>query len=189
MGLKSCIYYSPLYLEGIMIDTKIEQASIAPPEGGRIYILHDVLVDESRTWSGALRAAGPDTPDTYDIWEWEVGNQYLLTSGESKRCEVVLANFGPGYTLLAKTIEWGESNGLSQASPRTVFAVAEHSPRLQQDLKVNPMWVLSAEECVLDDDRRVCFVWFDGAGRESGLGWVDDGVGDLAWVAFVREAS
>ncbi len=158
---------------------------IVPPTGGRIYNIRiPVILD--RDWQEAITVAGPATGAEYNVRK--VGNLHQPTGAGRVWADMTLMNFGPsGAGSLEKAIEWAKQYNLKLTTPRQVFAVGEYRPKLDAELEMNPMYVLATTECLFGGDRQVCYVWFGGAKREAGLGWVG-GVGDSSdWFAFVRE--
>ncbi len=156
-----------------------------PPPGGRVHIV-TVPVVQDRPWNEAVRAAGPNTPDNYDVWK--VGDLYPATGAGIAQTKLVLVNFGPQGGSLAKAIAWAEQYNLKKTNPRQVFAIGEHKPQLHRELGMNPMYVVATEECSFEGDRQVCDVWWGDAEREVSLYWTGI-VGSVdGWFAFLCES-
>ncbi len=156
---------------------------VLAPQGGTLHFV-SVPVDESRPWDEAVRTAGPNTPDEYNVWK--VGDQYP-PQGESGVREIILVNFGRGsFTTGEQALAWGKENRLRPASPRGCFAVGEHCPKLNRELGKNYMAVVSLDLCSFGGERQVCNVWWNDTERGANLNWVDDEFDDDYWLAFVR---
>ena len=159
---------------------------ITPPPGGRLHPVR-VPVNPHREWQEAINAAGPNTPADYNVRK--VGDLYPVTTGPIANAEIILMNFGPDGGNWAKALEWAKINNLELTTPRQVFAIGEHQPKLHKELGMNPMYVVATTECTFAGDQRACDLWWHGAERGASLGWV--GVyGDAGgWFAFVRKSS
>ena len=157
---------------------------VMAPEGGRIHILR-VPVNPAREWQEAINAAGPNTPRNYDIRK--VGNLHPPQSGEPKEKEIILVNFGKTIPNSQFALDWANPYSLRPASPRECFAIGEHKPQLHRELDMNPMAVVSLEDCVFGGLWRVCCVWWGGSERVAGLSWFAYGWHGSYWFAFVRE--
>jgi|SRR3989344_3555831 len=127
--------------------------SIEAPEGGRIHRVR-VLVDPGRKWKVAIKAAGPDT-----IQEWldhDIGqaSEQYPAHPESKPVEREFALVNFGKTILGEAaLNWGMGNCRRNALPRELFAISEHHPNLDQELKTNgAMALLSLETCTMGMD-------------------------------------
>ncbi|MDP3901840.1 MAG: hypothetical protein Q8Q37_02615 [bacterium] len=155
---------------------------IIVPQGGQTYDL-SVTVDESRNWREAINTAGPDTSSNNNVWR--VGDWYP-TQNVNGTQQIVLVNFGKIMTSQG-VLDWAKTNHLRPASPRVVFAVGEHQPKLDKTLGMNPMAIVSLQDCSFGGCRRVCFVWWYASLRRVGLVWLDYDWGDCCWFAFVRE--
>jgi len=156
------------------------------PKGGRIRIVRNVPVDESREWSEALRAL-PQTTSQSGVWK--VGESFPPTIGAKvvKR-DIILASFGLGsFTSSEKALEWGEAHGLQPITPREAFAIAEHRPNLHRDLGLGFMSVVSLLTCSFAGESRVCYSWWDGAKREADIHRFTHSWSGGGWFGFVRE--
>lgn len=156
---------------------------ILPPDG-RIHVV-SVPVNESREWSKAVKAAGPNTGSDRDIWK--VGGEYPPNAGATEDLrEVILVNFGEN-TRSEDNLAWGKAQNLRPATPRLVFAVGEHRPKLHRELDMDPMAVVSLVPCSFGGYRRVPLVWWYRSERITDLHWFDRDWGAIYWFAFVRE--
>ena len=159
---------------------------ITVPDGGRIRVVA-VPVNESRDWSEAVKAAGPNTGRDWAIWR--MGDQYPPREAGSGLTQVILVHFGPGkHTKSEDNIAWAKSQGLVPASPRKVFAVGEYCPTLHRDLGMDSMAVVSLKQCSFEGGPYCICVWFGGSGRRARGDWFDCGWSDDDWFAFVRES-
>lgn len=156
-----------------------------PPPGGRIYILR-VPVVLDRDWHDAINAAGPNTPDNYDVRK--VGDLYLPTGTGVVEKEAVLLNFGLNGGSWDRAIAWARQYPvLKKTDPRLVFAICEYHPLLHRELNVNPMFVVATQECSFEGNRQACNVWSNGVRREAYLRWVNNCGSAYDWFAFSRE--
>ncbi|TSC78181.1 MAG: hypothetical protein G01um101433_377 [Parcubacteria group bacterium Gr01-1014_33] len=155
------------------------------PDGGRIHRI-TVPVDESRAWNDAVRAAGPDTPEDWAVWQ--VGGLYPATVGAILAPqEIILANFGTKFVPSEEVLAWGRERKLCPASPRAVFAIGEHLPGLNRDLGLPIMGVVSLVPVTFKGERHVCAVWWSRARRDANLNRFGLGWDESDWFAFVRE--
>src|SRR3989344_466307 len=147
---------------------------VTAPEGGRIHIVRNVLVDESREWREAVTAL-PQTSAKSDVWK--VGDSSPPTAGAKVvKKDIILSNFGRGsVTPSEKALDWGKAHGLRPITPRELFAVANHKPNLHSGLGLPAMVVVSLVVCYLAGESRVCYSWWGGAEREAGLDWFTSG--------------
>ena len=159
-------------------------AEFVPPPGGRIHIVR-VPVRLDREWQEAVNAAGPDTPDSYNVRK--VGDQYPPAGNETVDAEVILMNFGPNGGSWDKAIAWAKQYPLKRTNPRHTFAVGEYKPQLHRELNMDPMYVVATEECTFVGYRDACLVWWGGSGRGASLRWVEGCEDSRAWFAFLRE--
>ena len=142
--------------------------------GGRIHVV-EVEVDESRLWSDAVMAAGPNTPSYYNVHK--VADHYPPTGKGRHKVKMVLVSLEGGGDF-AKAVAWAEQYDLKRTTPRQVFAIGKNFPKLHQELGMDPMYVVASKECTFEGDQRVCDVWWFGSGRKACLPWVGEG-GDL----------
>jgi len=157
---------------------------IMPPPGGNIHIV-SVLVDESRPWNEAVRAAGPNTPTDSDVWK--VGDQYpVKAKALAKNQDVILVNFGK-HVSSEHALKWGKEQKLVPAISRVCFAVGEQHSKLNDQLAMPYMAVVSLVTCSFGGTQRVTRVWFNETGRGAYLGWFGIDWNDYDWFAFVRE--
>ena len=161
--------------ERIIIDRQF-----TPPPGGRLHRL-TVPVTLDRPWPEAVTAADPNTSESSNIWE--VGDLYPPTGVGQREENLVLLNFSENGSW-GKAIAWGKKNCLSPTVPRQVFAVGEHYPNLHRELGLDPMWLTGTTECSFDGSRQAADVWWSGAGRGAGLGWLSDFGSPHGWFAF-----
>lgn len=158
---------------------------IVPPTGGCIYSVR-VPVRLDRDWQEAITAAGPNTPDNYNVRK--VGSLYQPIGTGRVWADMTLMNFGPGGGgSLERAIEWAKPYNLKPTSPRQVFAIGEYRPKLDAELEMNPMYVVATTECYFEGHRQVCDVWFDGDERAARLDWVSHVGPSSDWFSFVRE--
>lgn len=159
-------------------------AEFVPPPGGRVHIVR-VPVRLDREWQEAVNAAGPDTPDNYNVRK--VGDQYPSMTGEAAETEIILMNFGPNGGTWDKAIAWSEQYRLKRTNPRHAFAIGEHKPQLHRELGFDYMYAVATEECAFEGDRDACSVWWFGSRREADLYWVGYCGFSSVWFAFLRE--
>lgn len=159
---------------------KTGTAGIMPPQEGRIHAVR-VKVKLDRPWQEALSAAGPNTPDNYNVRK--VGDQYPPTGNKEVEEELVMVNYpkGDGYD---KALAWAQTQGLENTVPREVFAIGEQHPTLHVELGLDPMYVVATTECSFGGDRRACYVWWDGSARKADLRWVGGFVSAFDWFVF-----
>ncbi|MDO8517950.1 MAG: hypothetical protein Q7S26_01505 [bacterium] len=157
---------------------------ITPPKGGRVHVVR-VPVNPARDWQEAINAAGPDTPQNYNVRK--VGDQYPPQLAEVAEEEIILVNFGRYIDDIQVAVDWGKEQKLRPEDPRGTFAVGEHKPRLHRELGLSVMAIVSPQECSFEGRRFVCRVWLFGALRYCYLRWYGLGFLDYFWFAFVRE--
>ena len=164
----------------------IEQYSmpVAAPDGGRLCVVR-VPVDPARDWREAVKAVGPDTGSSWDIWK--VGEHYPPQEGKIEEKEIILVNFGKTIPDTEYAINWATPLGLKAVDPRPVFAIAEHKPTLHNELGVDGLAIVSPVPCSFEGARRVPYVWLRGAERVARLGWFGKEWFDSYWFAFSRE--
>lgn len=162
----------------------VAKYDVKPPEGGRVYLVR-AKVSPGLPWESALLGGGPDTPKNYNIWK--VGDQYPSQEGPIVDREVFLANFGPRVVPVGAAHDWGTQNLLTRGDARTMFATAKDNPKLDELLGMNPMYLVSLEECSFEGLRSLPSVWWSGTSRRSSLDWTTHGLYGFDWVPFVRE--
>ena len=163
-------------------EKRIVVPELVPPSGGCLHIVRvPVILD--RPWQKAINAAGPQHPEIYNVRK--VGKQYPPTGKGTVETEMILMNFGPNSGSWDKAIAWANQNRLKRTNPRQVFAVSEHKPQLHQEFGFDYMYVLATEECVFENDRDACGIWWSRFGREADLYWVDDCGCSNDWLAFL----
>ncbi len=120
-------------------------AGLTIPKDGRVYPLNvPIVVDESLLWKDAIEAVGEnarfsDEKTAPTDYVWEVGEKYpAKEDAKPVPKNVILVCFGqssnsPAWMKKA-TAAWAKENCCSSASPRTVFAIAEHLPDLRDKL-------------------------------------------------------
>lgn len=160
------------------------RAGYVPPPGGRIHILR-VPVSLDRPWEEAVKAAGLDTPNDYDVWK--VGNLYPSVGTGTRKKEFVLLNFGPNGGSKEKADEWARQCGLKSTTPRDAFAIGKEKPNLHHELGMDCMYVVGTDECKFDGHRRACGVGWDGSEREADLNLVGNFGDPCDWFAFARD--
>lgn len=160
--------------------------NIAAPEGGRIYILHDIIVDESSDWNFAIDTSCPDGSTDREVYN--AGSNYPAKTGAKPvLLDIVLANFGNTLPNSSQpALAWAKKNKLHIASPRVVFAIARKYPTLHKDLEMNCALVVSLEKGkVYADDRGMPEVCFDSNSLYAALYSGFFGRPDYAWFAYV----
>jgi hypothetical protein len=165
------------FLDGI----KASVTDIIAPPGARLYTAR-VKVTLDRSWQEAVNAAGPNTPDNYNVRK--VGDLYLPTGKGEVEEDLILLNYPEGDGSWDKALTWAGILRLKPTVPREVFAVGEQHPELHRTLGVNPMYVVATTKCTFDGSSRACGVWWRDAGREAYLSFVELFVGASAWFAF-----
>lgn len=157
---------------------------VIAPTGGKVHVV-TVPVDESRPWSDAISAAGPDTDLNSDIWK--MGGQYPPQAGAgTKNKEIILVNFGKAVSS-ETAIAWGKEQGLRPKSPRACLAVGERHPNLHRDLGLNEMVVVSLAPCSFEGRQQFVCCWWRGSERSASLCWLALGWRASFWFAFSRE--
>jgi hypothetical protein len=163
------------------------EPAFAAPEGGRIHVIRGVLVDESLEWNAAIDAGLPNTPASYDIRK--VADSYPAKKwAKPKKMDIILINFGTYVSDNAPAHAWGKEQKLPPASPRAIFALGSHAPKLHEELgQPNGLAVGCLEECHFSGRRRVPGGWWDGAERLAYLDRPVSGWYAYCWFAFSRE--
>jgi hypothetical protein len=154
-----------------------------PPPGGRLHFIK-VKVQFNQEWQAAVNAAGPNTPDNYNVRK--VGDLYQPTGTGVVEEELILLNYPKGDGNWNKALAWAEQFQLRRTDPRRVFAVGECHPNFNQDVGINPTYVVATEDCSFDGDRRACFVWWGDSKRKADLFWVSYYGYAHDWFAFRR---
>ena len=170
---------------GRFLDTlKFDPTVLTPPPSARLYTVH-IRFKPNREWQEAVQAAGPNTPDNYNIWK--VDGQYTPTGTEEIEEDLILLNFpnGDGFD---KALAWAQSKQLQNTVPREVFAIGEQHPKLHEELGQNPMYVVATKECFFEGGRSACDVWWRGSKRETDLRWVRGFGRSGGWFAFRKSA-
>lgn len=159
---------------------KTGTAGITLPQGARIHIVR-VKVKLDRPWQEAVNAAGPNTPDNYNVRK--VGDQYPPTGIEEVEEDLVMINYpkGDGYD---KALAWAQTQGLEHTVPREVFAIGEQHPNLHTELGLNPMYAVATTECSFGGGRRACCVWWVVSDRKAHLVWVGYFGSSGGWFVF-----
>lgn len=165
------------WVESLMVDPK----AVTPPQGARIHTLR-VKVKLDRPWQEAVNAAGPNTPNAYNVRK--VGDLYVPTGTEEVLEDLILLNYSQGDGSWDSALAWAQTQGLKNTVPREVFAISEQYPKLHLELGLNPMYVVATIECSFEGYRRACFVWWCGSAREAYLGWFGSFGSSRAWFVF-----
>lgn len=170
---------------GRFLDTlKVDPTELTPPPGARLHTVR-IRFKPDREWQEAINAAGPNTPDNYNVRK--VGDQYLPTGTEEIEEYLILLNFpnGDGFDVAHV---WAQSKQLEDTLPREVFAIGEHHPKLHEELGQNPMYVAATKECTFEGFRNACCVWWLDSRREAYLDWVGNFDVSRDWFAFRKSA-
>lgn len=157
---------------------------IQVPEGGRIHIVA-VPVEESRSWREAVKAAGPNTDKSWDIWK--MGGQYPPSETGSGLKKVILVNFGK-YTRSEDNLAWARAQKLKPISPRAALAVGEHCPTLNRNLGLEYMAVVSLVPCYFEGKQNVVYSWWASSRRRARHYWLGYEFRDHSWFGFSRES-
>jgi hypothetical protein len=153
---------------------------IEPPEGGRVVVVR-VLIDQSVAWPEAIETGGPHVLN-YDVCE--VADQFPQKNGPALQEEIILANFGVLIPNVAYACEWAKRYGICAAMPRGVFAIGQHQPRVHRQLGMNPMAIVSPEECSFRGQKYVCGLWWCAEKRGAHLYRAESEFLDRTWFAF-----
>ena len=160
---------------------------IIPPPGGRIQIL-TAVVDESRSWEDAVKAAGPDTGRDWDIWK--VGGKYPpRPRAKPSLKHVVLCNFGKIIESCEEALTWGKEQKLKPVTPRVVFSISEHYPDLDQYLGIRDMDMLALQKCLCDGFQCVTYICFEDSRRKAIIDRFDINQSSYNWFVFEHESS
>jgi hypothetical protein len=155
---------------------------IVAPTGGRIVTV-SVKVQLDREWQEAINAAGPNTPDNYNVRK--VGDLYPPTgTGVVDNEELILLNYIDGGGSWGKALAWADAVRLRRTDPRRVFAIGEGHPKFHHDVGINPTYVVATEECTFGGNRRTCHVWWNDSERGAYLNDVRSYGGSSDWFAF-----
>jgi hypothetical protein len=156
---------------------------IIVPEGGKLFVAK-VRVDPKWAWESILKEACPNYQSS-DVLR--VGQFFPPEPGEPKDRYVYGVNFGYSISDTVPAVEWGKANGLAEACPRDIYAVARDVPDLNRKVGMNWMYVVSPQFATFGGERRVCNAYFYDAKREARLFWFGRGWRGNAWFAFSRE--
>ncbi|MDE1925408.1 MAG: hypothetical protein KGH79_04520 [Patescibacteria group bacterium] len=157
------------------------------PSDLKPYVLR-VRVRQNLPWEEAVLAAGPDTPEYFDVLK--VGGQYPAGSGEVVK-DILLISDCRWYEIpvIAKTLS------LERALPRDIFALAKSHPQLPVELEAdllalekNPILIVATTECEFEGITCACEVRWNTDGRRVDMGWIGDYGGPNHWFAFVNPA-
>jgi len=154
---------------------------LVPPTGGRIVTVK-VKTQLDRPWQEAVNAAGPQTPDNYNVRK--VDDICAPTGIGTVEEELVLLNYYPNGGAWDKAIAWAEASRLKRTDPRRVFALGEGQPKFNYEVGPNPTYVVATEECFFDGKRQACSVWWIDSGRGASLHWVSNYGDSDDWFAF-----
>jgi hypothetical protein len=173
------------FLDTLKIDVNnIDLATLTPPSGARLHTIR-IRFKPDREWQEAVNAAGPNTPDNYNVRK--VGDQYPPTGTEEIEEDLILLNFpnGDGFD---KARAWAQSKQLEDTVPREMFAIGEQYPKLHEELGQNPMYVAATKESTFGGDRLACYIWWRDSKREARLNWVLNFGHRHVWFAFRKSA-
>jgi len=173
------------FLDTLKVDVNnVDLATLTSPPGARLHIVR-IRFKPDREWQEAINAAGPNTPDNYNVRK--VGDQYPPTGTEEIEEDLILLNFpnGDGFD---KARAWAQSKQLEDTVPREVFVIGEQHPKLHEELGQNPMYVVATKECTFGGYRCACDVWWLVSFRKAYLGWVRYFDYSGVWFAFRKPA-
>lgn len=160
---------------------KVDPTTITPPEGARIHIVR-VKVRLDRPWMEAVKAAGPNTPDNYNVRK--VADLYPSSGTGEVEEDLVMLNYPQGDGSWDKALMWAQVANLKNTVPREAFAIGEQHPSLHSTLGVNLMYAVATTECTFGGDRQACCVWWGGSERGAYLGWISLFGSSLDWFVF-----
>lgn len=171
------------YLDSLKEDlSSLDLSTLVPPPGARTHVFRGVRVKLDREWQEAVNAAGPNTPDNYNVRK--VGDLYL-PSGKGEIVEDLIGlNYPDGSGNWDKALAWAKEQQLQKTVPREAFAVSEQYPKLHVQLGMDPMYVVATEECTFDGFQLACSVWWGGSGREADLFWISHFSERHGWFVF-----
>jgi len=101
-------------------------------------------VRQDRPFIEALEAAGPCTPNNYNVRK--IGDLYPPVSNRQEDVEFVLRSFPKGGGSWDKALAWAKPNGYKISNPREAFAVAEQHD-LRKLLDRNWLYLVATTEC------------------------------------------
>ncbi len=159
---------------------QVDLGQIVFPPGARHHVVR-VKVKLDREWQEAITAAGPNTPDHYNVRK--VGDLYPPTGTQEIEEDLILINYPNGDGFDA-ALTWAKSQHLENTVPREVFAIGEQHPKLHEVLGQNPMYVAATKECSFGRSRGACYVWWSDSEREALLSWVGSFLNSNDWFAF-----
>ena len=165
------------YLDSLKADPK----ALTPPQGSRLHTVR-VKVKLDRPWKDTVNAAGPNTPDDYNVRK--VADLYPPTGADEVEEDLILLNFPQGDGNWDKALVWAQGEGLKNTVPREVFAIGEQHPKLHTELGLNPMYVVATTECTFGGHRIACCVWWDGSLRKAVLHWLGHFRDSSGWFVF-----
>lgn len=154
--------------------------TVAPP-GCRVHTLK-VKVRLDQPWGNAINAAGPNTPQGYNVRK--VIDLYPPTGAGIVEQNLVLLNYVNGDGSWEKALAWAASLPLKKTAPRSVFAIGAQYPNFHRDVGIDPTYVVATEECTFGGLRRACYVYWLGSDRKANLLSVDYFGLARAWFAF-----
>lgn len=154
---------------------------LVAPAGARIMTVK-VKVQLDRPWDEAVNAAGPQTPDSYNVRK--VGDLYLPTGAGIVEEEMILLNYPQGGGSFDKALAWAQSMHLHLTDPRQVFVIGEDRPWFYRDIGMSYAYVVATEECAFDGNRQACYVGWGASDRRAGLIPVEDFSNTDDWFAF-----
>ncbi len=168
--------------------------TIEPPPGGRIHLLGNLPVDESRDFANCVRAAGPNTDKSSDIHKvgklWTPEGDDASTDPKVPRiitAPTLLVNFGQGvYPKIDGVVaEWVRTYPILQPiSARRCLAIAEYRPLLHREVGMDSMGVASTDSRLFAGQDRVVDAWWRGSKRVARLACRGDEWRDDDWFGF-----
>ena len=161
---------------------------ISLPDLKKYYSLN-VCVRQDLSWEEAVNAAGPDTPEYFDVWKRKDGNQYPPEDGEVTKDILLVSD--PHGCRWSEISAMAEALSLERTFPRDIFALAALYPRLPMKLKVNlltlekePLRIVATTECSFEGLTCACDVWWDERGQGAGMQDTRDYGRPSHWFAF-----
>ena len=170
----------------------MKKKALKPTPWGRVHYLC-VTVNHGRNWGDAIDAVGPSTLPSFHVRR--VGDLYPPTLGSIAEEELVLLNLGQNGGGWNQALAWGKVKRLKLTIPRSVFAIGEYYPNLPAELGFDPMYddntmhVVATTECLFDDDREACAVWWRDRKRGADINRLQTFGGAYDWFVFCRPSA